>query len=95
MAARLLRGLLLGLIRGYQLLLSPFLGVNCRYQPTCSEYAREAIARHGAAKGGVLALRRIGRCHPWGGAGYDPVPGTGNGAGNPSDSATGEPPARP
>lgn len=74
MGARLLRGLLLGLIRGYQLLVSPFLGANCRYQPTCSEYAREAIARHGAMKGGALALRRIGRCHPWGGSGYDPVP---------------------
>ncbi|HZX23498.1 MAG TPA: membrane protein insertion efficiency factor YidD [Woeseiaceae bacterium] len=74
MGARLLRGLLLGLIRGYQLLVSPFLGANCRYQPTCSEYAREAIAGHGALKGGALALRRIGRCHPWGGSGYDPVP---------------------
>lgn len=95
MAARLLRGLLLGLIRGYQLLVSPFLGANCRYQPTCSEYAREAITRHGALKGGALALRRIGRCHPWGGAGYDPVPEGENGAGSTSDSAAGEPPARP
>lgn len=83
MGARLLRGLLLGLIRGYQLLISPFLGANCRYQPTCSEYAREAITRHGALKGGALALRRIGRCHPWGGSGYDPVPEPEDAAGEP------------
>ena len=74
MAGRVASGILLGLIRAYQLVLSPLLGSNCRYQPTCSEYAREAIARYGALRGGALALRRIGRCHPWGGAGYDPVP---------------------
>jgi uncharacterized protein len=62
------------LIRGYQLLLSPFLGGNCRYQPTCSEYAAEAIRAHGTLRGSLLAARRIGRCHPWGGAGHDPVP---------------------
>jgi uncharacterized protein len=62
------------LIRGYQLLLSPFLGGNCRYQPTCSEYAAEAIRAHGTLRGSLLAVRRIGRCHPWGGAGHDPVP---------------------
>jgi putative membrane protein insertion efficiency factor len=83
MGAGLLRGLLLGLIRGYQLLVSPFLGANCRYQPTCSEYARDAIARHGALKGGALAVRRIGRCHPWGGSGYDPVPGPKDADGEP------------
>jgi hypothetical protein len=83
MGAGLLRSLLLGLIRGYQLLISPFLGGNCRYQPTCSEYAREAIARYGALKGGALAVRRIGRCHPWGGSGYDPVPGPEDSAGEP------------
>ena len=62
------------LIRGYQLTLSVFLGRQCRYLPTCSEYAREAIIRYGAFGGGWLAVRRIGRCHPWGGSGYDPVP---------------------
>jgi uncharacterized protein len=63
-----------GAIRGYQLLLSPLLPPSCRYLPTCSDYAVEAIARHGAGRGLVLALRRLLRCHPWGGSGYDPVP---------------------
>ena len=58
----------------YRWLLSPFLGVNCRYHPTCSAYALEAIERHGAWRGSWLAMKRIGRCHPWGGAGHDPVP---------------------
>jgi hypothetical protein len=62
-------------VRAYRLLLSPWLGHACRYQPTCSAYALEALERHGALRGGWLAARRIGRCHPWGGAGYDPVPG--------------------
>lgn len=64
-------------IRGYQLVISPLLGSNCRYQPTCSAYAMEAIKIHGGLKGGWLAIRRIGRCHPWGGSGYDPVPNSG------------------
>jgi putative membrane protein insertion efficiency factor len=64
-----------GLIRLYQLLLSPLLPVNsCRYQPSCSHYGEEAIRVHGAAKGSWLTVRRILRCHPWGGYGYDPVP---------------------
>lgn len=63
-----------GLIRGYQLFISPVLPTNCRYTPTCSAYAGEAIARHGALGGSWLAIRRILRCHPWGGWGYDPVP---------------------
>ena len=61
------------LIRGYRLLLSPFLPPACRFQPTCSEYAEEALAKHGVFKGSYIALRRVGRCHPWGGSGYDPV----------------------
>ena len=63
-----------GLIRGYQLLISPLLGTNCRYLPSCSDYAREAIARHGPWRGTWLAAGRLARCHPWGGSGYDPVP---------------------
>ncbi|KAA5606807.1 membrane protein insertion efficiency factor YidD [Roseospira marina] len=68
------RHLLRGLIRVYQLFLSPLLGQNCRYMPTCSAYAMEALERHGVVRGGWLAARRILRCHPWGGMGYDPVP---------------------
>ena len=66
--------LILGLIWLYQKILSPFMGVNCRFEPTCSAYAEEALSEYGGFKGGWLALRRIARCHPWGGAGYDPVP---------------------
>jgi uncharacterized protein len=69
-----MRSIAIFLIRGYQLLLSPLLGNNCRFHPTCSEYAIEAIGAHGVARGLWLAVRRIGRCHPWGGAGHDPVP---------------------
>lgn len=61
-------------IRAYRLILSPWLGVNCRYQPTCSAYAIEALEKHGALRGGWLAVRRLARCNPWGGCGYDPVP---------------------
>lgn len=58
----------------YRWLLSPFLGRHCRYHPTCSAYALEAIETHGVWRGYFLAVKRIGRCHPWGGAGHDPVP---------------------
>jgi len=61
-------------IRGYRLAISPLLGTNCRFTPSCSAYAIEAIERHGAVRGAWLAARRLARCHPWGGAGYDPVP---------------------
>lgn len=61
-------------VRAYRLLFSPWVGHNCRYQPTCSAYALEALEKHGAIKGAWLAIKRIGRCHPWGSDGYDPVP---------------------
>ncbi|QBF30157.1 membrane protein insertion efficiency factor YidD [Thalassococcus sp. S3] len=61
-------------VRGYQLIFSPWVGFNCRYQPTCSAYALDALQKHGGLRGGWLTLRRIARCHPWGGSGYDPVP---------------------
>lgn len=66
--------LLLAAIRGYQRFVSPLLGANCRFTPTCSAYAAEAIATHGSLRGGWLAVRRIARCNPFGGHGYDPVP---------------------
>ena len=62
------------LVRGYQKGISPFLPPSCRYTPPCSAYAVEALQKHGAARGGWLALRRLARCHPWGGHGFDPVP---------------------
>ncbi len=66
--------LLLGLIRGYQLTLSPFIGQHCRFTPSCSHYAAEAIRVHGPARGSWLAIKRIGRCHPFCEGGIDPVP---------------------
>lgn len=73
---RLLAWPLLLLVQLYRYTLSPWLGPNCRFEPTCSEYALAALRQHGAFRGTWLAARRIGRCHPWGGAGYDPVPGS-------------------
>lgn len=61
------------LVRAYRLLLSPYLPPSCRYLPTCSQYAEEALDKYGALKGGIIALKRICRCHPWGGSGYDPL----------------------
>ena len=65
---------LIGVIRLYQLTISPFLGTNCRFEPTCSSYAEEAIRKYGSLRGGWLTLRRLMRCHPLGGHGFDPVP---------------------
>ncbi|HKM39657.1 MAG TPA: membrane protein insertion efficiency factor YidD [bacterium] len=65
---------ILGAISGYRCYLSPLLPPHCRYTPTCSAYAYEAIARYGVVKGGYLVLKRLLRCQPWGGQGYDPVP---------------------
>jgi len=65
---------LIAAIKAYQLTLSPWLGRQCRYVPTCSVYAEEAVRRFGAGRGAWLAAKRLGRCHPWGSSGYDPVP---------------------
>lgn len=69
-----LQRLLIGLIRLYQIALSPYFGSQCRFTPTCSEYAKEAVKQHGAFKGTWLAVRRISRCHPYHPGGHDPVP---------------------
>ncbi|MBI5646160.1 MAG: membrane protein insertion efficiency factor YidD [Ignavibacteriae bacterium] len=71
---RLIQLLLIFFVRGYQVLLSPLFPPSCRYYPTCSSYAIESIEKHGPLKGLYLALKRILRCNPWGGSGYDPVP---------------------
>ena len=68
------RRALAALIRGYQIALSPLLPPSCRFYPSCSQYALEAVNRHGALKGGWLAARRLARCHPFNRGGYDPVP---------------------
>ncbi len=69
-----MKPVLLLLLRGYQLGISPFLGQNCRFYPSCSDYAAQAIDLHGAARGSLLAARRLCKCHPWHPGGLDPVP---------------------
>ena len=69
-----MKGVFIGLIRFYQIAISPWLGRSCRYLPTCSSYTIEAIEIHGVWRGIWLGAKRIGRCHPWGGSGHDPVP---------------------
>ncbi|MDP1953578.1 MAG: membrane protein insertion efficiency factor YidD [Polaromonas sp.] len=72
---------LVGLVKGYRLLLSPWLGSSCRFEPTCSAYSLQALQQHGATKGSYLTLYRLVRCHPWCHGGYDPVPSSQPGAG--------------
>jgi putative membrane protein insertion efficiency factor len=69
-----LKHLFLFIIKIYQLFISPLLGANCRYTPTCSQYGKEAIMKYGPFKGGWLTVKRIARCNPWGGHGHDPIP---------------------
>ncbi|MBN9564991.1 MAG: membrane protein insertion efficiency factor YidD [Alphaproteobacteria bacterium] len=73
-ASYILALIFLGLIWCYQKLISPYLAPRCRFLPTCSSYAKEALETHGLVKGMQLALQRVCRCHPWGGSGFDPVP---------------------
>lgn len=72
--SRAVNGLLIALVRLYKGAISPMLPPSCRYTPTCSEYALEALRKHGPLRGSWMAIKRICRCHPWGGSGYDPVP---------------------
>lgn len=74
MILRLPRLFFVTIIRGYQLLVSPLLPPRCRFHPTCSEYAKEAVLRYGVLKGGYMGVRRIAKCHPWHPGGYDPLP---------------------
>mgnify|MGYP003334445441 CR=1 FL=1 len=72
--SKLLGRLFLLIVKFYQAAISPLIGPACRYTPTCSEYAAQAIAKYGGFRGGYLAIKRLLRCHPWGGYGHDPVP---------------------
>ncbi|HNQ61302.1 MAG TPA: membrane protein insertion efficiency factor YidD [Bacteroidia bacterium] len=71
---KIFSGIFIALIRLYQGAISPFFRASCRFNPTCSQYGIEAIKKYGPLKGGLLTLKRLSRCHPWGGHGYDPVP---------------------
>lgn len=88
-----MKKLLLLLLRAYQLIVSPLLGQNCRFYPSCSHYAMDAVSVHGAAKGGWLALKRVGRCHPWHEGGFDPVPPADPKANAEADAAVAAPPS--
>ena len=70
----MIKTFLIGLVKGYRLLLSPWLGSSCRFEPTCSAYSLQALQTHGAAAGSYLTLTRLARCHPWCAGGHDPVP---------------------
>jgi hypothetical protein len=70
----MMQAVLMALVRGYRLLLSPWLGSSCRFEPTCSAYSLQALELHGAGRGSYLTLRRLVRCHPWCAGGHDPVP---------------------
>ncbi len=87
--------LLSAVIWVYRMLLSPLLGPNCRFEPSCSVYASDALARFGAGRGSVMALRRIMRCHPWGGSGWDPVPELGCARGGTCGMPASQAPAAP
>jgi len=76
-----MKRLMIALVRGYQLLISPVLGNNCRYMPSCSAYTIEAMEKHGPLRGLWLGIKRVGRCHPFHEGGYDPVPDPGAGKG--------------
>ncbi len=70
----MLAKLMIGVVKAYRAYVSPWTPASCRFVPTCSGYALEALEKHGAVRGSWISLKRIGRCHPWGGFGYDPVP---------------------
>ena len=78
-----MKHLLIWLLKAYRFAISPLYGQVCRYHPTCSAYALEAVTRHGSLRGSWLAARRVGRCHPWAAGGYDPVPPSTSAAGTP------------
>ena len=80
LVGRLVASPLLAVIWLYRMLISPLLGANCRHLPTCSEYTRDALLRHGPLRGGWFALKRISRCHPWATPEFDPVPPAGDGS---------------
>ena len=77
-----MKWILIGLLKAYRLLISPLYGQVCRYYPSCSAYALEAVQKHGALRGSWLAVRRVARCHPWAAGGYDPVPDRGTTGGH-------------
>ncbi|MCJ0765669.1 membrane protein insertion efficiency factor YidD [Variovorax terrae] len=91
----MIRAVLITLVKGYRLLLSPWLGSACRFEPTCSAYSLQALERHGAAAGSYLTLRRLVRCHPWCEGGCDPVPETPWARARAGSAAPGGDPAQP